>query len=419
MAYFTGAATDYFSGVVMNNYYIFSNGVDKVQYWDGSASQVSILPGCENYSARTLGKFGERVVLFYTVESGTAYPQTVRWSVAGGVSTPPDADDWSETGSGYTDLESFMREDFIMNAEKLGAYYIIYGEKSIILMDYQAQVSTPFAFYARVPRQGLLARRAVVNLGNSHIFLGHDNVYSYEGGKEVIPIGNKIRDELFSIIDPTYAGSSFFSYKQEGEDVRLYIPLLGNTTPNHYFLYNLRNKSWARGGRSATGWGTYKAVDALTWDSHPSTWNQAVGRWNDVTTSDLTPALMYGNDSGEIFKDTEIVHDIAGTAIDGYHDTKDFVTGDGYRRDGTNWFCLYFEGWGDAVSLQYSVDFGATWSTATDYTLSSTWARYRYDFEAWYPQIRFRFRNNTQGETFQVRHFELGYIDTSDRGIDA
>ena len=108
---------------------------------------------------------------------------------------------------------------------------------------------------------------------------------------------------------------------------------------------------------------------------------------------------------------------LAGIAIDGIFETKDFVTGEGYRRTLTNWMELNFEGKGNNVYVRYSVDLGLSWSEAKLIVLSSVWAKYNYDFNANASQIRFRFRNGNLGETFEVREMEVGYVEASDRGV--
>jgi hypothetical protein len=132
---------------------------------------------------------------------------------------------------------------------------------------------------------------------------------------------------------------------------------------------------------------------------------------------ELAPLNIYGDSSGIVYKDNESVLNLAGVAIDGYWETKDFVMGDGYRRKTTNWMSFGFEAWGDTVTVYYSTDLGLNWSEGVAFTLTSDWTKYRYDININSPQIRFRFRNAVLNETFEVREVELGYLEASDRGI--
>jgi len=416
----TGDEDNTFCSEIMNDYYVYSNGIQPIKYWDMSTATTTTLLGGATTACKAIAKLGERLCFYHVIENGTAYTQRVKWTVAGGLSTTPVATDWSDTGSGNTDLESTMGSDFIMSASKLGNYVIIYGERTILMQEYTGRVSSPFSFYTRVSGVGLAATRAIVNLGNEHIFLGFDDVYSYKGGREAPSIGDNVSTELFDIINPQYIGRSFMIYLEETYEIRLYFPLVGSTLPDAYFSYHLGTKSWSRGSRSYTGFGYYKKITADTWHSFAVgvSWDEVTGRYNDVVYEALAPINLYGDSAGVVYADDESTYDNVGAAIDGWWETKDFVTGTGYRRSITNWMELNFEATGHNVDISYSTDFGVTWSTAVTQALTNVWTQYNYDFEANAPQIRFKFRNATQGETFELRAVEVGYIDGSDRGTE-
>lgn len=412
-----------YSSEVMNNFYLNNHGVAPIEYWDMATATMTSLPGCAALGAMKIGKLGERVVLFHVVDTAVPKPQRVQWTIVGGISAAPAAGDWADSGSGDTDLESTMGSDFIQNAEKMGNSYIIYGERTIVLMEYTGKVSAPFSFYTRLSGIGLPAKMGIVNLGNEHIFMGWDNIYSYRGGIEVTPIGDKIKNDLFKIIAPAYIQRCFMLYIEENEEIRLYYPDTSSTTPNKYFSYNMLNKSWSRGERSYTGFGYFTVVDAITWDTvgddADATWEEepASIRWDDVTLEALSPTNLFGDTSGRIQEDNESTNNLVGAAIDGWWEAKDFVLDARYRGTITNWMEFNFEATGDAVDISYSLDQGATWSTPVTFTLTSAWARYNYDFNANSDMIRFKFRNNTLGETFEVREFEIGMVPASDRGL--
>jgi len=419
MLSFTGDEDNFWSSEIMNNYYLFSNGIEPIKHWNMTSTLISTLPGCENYSAKGIRKYGERLCLYHTIEFGTAKPQRVRYTAAGGITTPvPLKDDWRKTGSGSVDLEAVMGVDFIQVAEKLGNYIAIYGERTVALQDYTARVSQPFSFYTRVSGVGLAAPRAIANLGEEHIFMGWDDIYSYKGGKNADRIGGPIRRELFKMINPEYINRSFMVYIEETDEIRLYFPKVKAELPNCYFSLNLENYAWSRGSRSYTGYGYFSLVAAPTWENiTPQVWEQQIRRWDDATTTALSPINLYGDSSGRLYKDDETINNLAGAAIDGYWDTKDFVTGEGYRRTMTNFMELNFEAKGDTLKLYYSTDFGTTWTFHKEYTLSNDWTMEGADFEVYSPQIRFRFRNSTLGQTFNLRNIEMGYVEASDRGV--
>ena len=414
----TGDEDNNVVAAVVNDYYIFSNGIVPLLYWDMTAAAFAELTGGSALACKAMLMIGERLNLYHIPD----YPRRVVWTVVGGISAPPLATDWTNPGSGDTDLDSIFGEDVIQTAHKLGNFVVIYGKNTIAMQEYTGKTpNDPYSFYIRVAGTGTPSERGVANLGDRHIVLGWDDVYIYKGGTDVRSIGDKVSAELFSLINPTYINRCFVIYLNEQYEVRIYFPLLGSTVPNCYFSYNLKNGSWSRGSRTYTGYGSYKRITgADTWDTigtATTTWDELIIRWDDTSLEELSPLNIYGDGGGVVYKDNESVLNLAGVAIDGYWDTKDFVVGDGYRRRTTNWMSVCFEATGDTVTVYYSTDLGLNWSDGVEFTLSSVWEKYSYDINVNSPQIRVRFRNNTLNETFEVREVELGYVEASDRGV--
>jgi hypothetical protein len=411
----TGDEDNNFCACVCNDYYVFSNGIIPLKYWDMSASTIDSLSGATTLACKSMLMFGERLNLYHLPD----LPRRVAWTVAGGLSIPPVAGDWSNAGSGDTDLDGVFGEDVIQCAHRLGNYVAIYGKDTIVLQEYANNATNPFNFYTRVAGKGTPSERGVANLGNEHIVLGWDDIFLYRGSTYVESIGDKVSDEIFTIISPQYISRSFVVYLNEQDEVRVYFPLIGSTTPNCYFTYSLKNKSWSRGTRSYTASGAYVKKESETWHTfgaRVATWDTAVGRWNDVIQEVTAPSNLYGNTVGNVFEDLENTYNLVGVAIDGKWETKDLTASDRYRGDVVNWREVNFEASGHTLSISYSSDLGSTWSTPYSITLESAWKMYHYEVNVNSPQIRFRFRNSTVDETFELRHVEVGYVVASDRG---
>ena len=413
----TGDIDNIFNFAVVNDYYIYSNGIVPTRYWDMAANTTSTVGGMANLASKAMLIIGGRLCIYHLPD----LPRRVQWTVVGGVSIPPVSGDWSGSGSGNVDLDSSFSDDVIMTALKLGDYAILYGEKTIVLQEYINKVDTPYAFHIRVTDKGTPSSRGAVDLGDKHMFLGWDNVYIYKGGSFVEPIGDLISDEMFAIIDPDYISRSFLVHNKREYEVRVYFCVIGSTTPDTYFVYSLINKSWSRGSRAYTGYGLYQVDSSPTWHSYgggDATWDSAGTRWNDSKQEALAKLQIFGDSSGIVYLDAESTTNNAdGTAVSSNWESKDFVIGDTYRRNTTYWASIGFEATGNSITMEYSLDLGDSWSVGVSTTLTSSWKQYEIDLEAYSPQIRFRFSNSTISETYSLRQIMLGYIKSSDRGL--
>lgn len=394
------------------NHYVWTNFKDPIRKYALSGS-VSALGGASNYRPRWLQNFGERLNLYNVTDGGAQKKTRVRWCKLG------DFEDWTATGSGFVDLTAYLGDsDEIMRAEKLAAYVIIYGQSGIIRQNYTGNASTPFSFAGQVSGVGLVAPRALVNIeGGEHIFMGVDDIYSYTGGRDPVPIGTSIRDELFNIMTAEYVNRSFMVHEPEDESIRLHVPIEDSTTPNACFSYNLRSRVWTRLPYEYLGYGRHVVETALTWATITGTWEETALTWDARTLNKLQPITLYGDSSGHVYSDDDTSYNMEGSAIDAWWDTKDFTTGDGYLRTTTHWMELNFEARGHTVSVYQSTDGGTSYTLLEAVTLTRDWASYRVDLDVTSPQIRFQFRNATTDETFEVKWIEVGHLPSTDRRV--
>ncbi len=404
----TGDEDNTYTSEIMSELYIFNNGVDSIKKWDMQTNTVQDLGGASNYRCKAMITYGERLCLFHTIESGYTYPQRVRWSVVG------DPEDWTGAGSGATTLVGVLGIDFIQSVQKLSNYVVIYAERTIALMEYRGtDPSDPFAFLTRVAGMGLAAPRAIVNLDEEHIFLGWDNVYSYKGGRDIEPIGDAIKEELFRIIEPKYIHRSFMTFIEEKNEIRLYVPTVGSEYPNTYFSLNTSTNGWSRGTRKYTTYGYYSQQETYTWDGTSGSWDEQTMRWDDRTRLSLSPINLFGNEKGEVWKDDDSVYTVEGKDVDAWWDTKDFVIGERYVEETTNWMGVNFEAMGTNLDVLISSDLGKTYQFVESVSLTSKWSKYEVDFEEWSPYLRVRFR--CKSGWFRMRQIELEYVRGSDR----
>ena len=395
---------------------VWCNGLDTIKKWDLVTANAEELANATSYIPKWMLWFGQRLCLYDVIEATNRYRVRVRWSVAG------DPEDWTGTGSGGEDLRTQVVDgDSLMRAERLGDYAIIYGKKSLAIQELRVgNVSSPFGFYPRISGIGLAAQQALVNFhGHEHIFLGWEDIYSFRGGRDAEAIGGDIVDELFNIINPSHIHKSFMELDEAEKVLRLHIPTGDSVRPNEYFELDLGTRAWSRGTRDITGSGWFDFVGGVTWDELTGTWDAQTANWDDMNLTTSFAVPVYGDTNGVVYTRDLASHDFAGVAVDAWWDTKDFTSGQDYKRETTSWMELNFDAKGDALDLYYSVDAGVSYRAlpmdgSNTITLSSDWDRYEVHMEVYSPQIRFRFRNDTSEETFAVRWIEIGHIEKSD-----
>lgn len=385
--------------------YIFTNGVDRPRKWDFITPDVELLGGTANYLCKAVEYFGGRFCMYNMTETGTAAIQRCRWSVVN------DPEDFVGAGSGYVDLvDALAPGDEIVRALRLGDYVVIYGKESIAVQTYLGQVTNPFAFLQRVSDVGLAAPRALIQIGkNRHMFLGKDDVYTYEDGEGVKGIAEAVKDDLFGRLTASAITRSFMLYLPERQLVRLYVPTSGDIIPNQYYEYHLVDDVWSRSDSDSSGGGVWDGETNPTWDDLPGTWDELAGTWEDLGSQRLVRVAVLGDEDGLV--NLEDIFTYYGTC---YWDSKDFAYGN-YIRDFTNWISLSFEARGGEINVYYSTDLGVTYTLIDTETLGALWGLHRIDLNVNSGVIRFRFEPVSANDGFRMRWFEVGFIPATDR----
>ncbi|GAF73783.1 unnamed protein product, partial [marine sediment metagenome] len=124
------------------------------------------------------------LVIMNTAESTMNYPYRVRWTNRQGRMGDGD---WGNARFDLVDTAGA-----IVNSEMLGNSLIIYKEDAIYSMTYIGTTDVTFRFDMEIPDEGLMAPRLMVQVGNSHFFVGNQNIYRYYGGVNLEAIGGPI-----------------------------------------------------------------------------------------------------------------------------------------------------------------------------------------------------------------------------------
>jgi hypothetical protein len=230
---YTAAASIPWSACVYRDTLIATNGADVIQKWTGTGKMAAL--GGTPPKAKVVLPFMNHLLLG-SVNDGTAYPDKLVWSAQ------DNAEDWTAaSGSGEvrtTDYPGEIRA-ILPIGDNLA---VVYKDDSWYTLQY---VGPPWYFKVRPAEPvGILSQRAVAAIRGAHFLIGKDNIY-INNGLRTEPIGDPIRDEFFSMLNPDYVGMAFVHVDHDARDVYFCIPTTGNTYPNRAYIYNYEQQAWS------------------------------------------------------------------------------------------------------------------------------------------------------------------------------
>jgi hypothetical protein len=255
--------------------FIITNGVDSIKYWDGELDYITDLPGMddcepgpENYAVTSVKAkcflwFNEQLILGGTTENGEVFPQRIRTSQMGDVTA------WKNNADGSG--ECFVGDltdgvDWIVRLLPFKNYVVVYKERSIQVLSYVGG-DLVWDKWPSIDGIGLLASRAVINLGEVHLFLGNDNFYSFNF-QETSKIGNDIREEFFRLLDPAKAGMTHAFLIEEKTEVWWNFVSINSVDGLHDMSigYNYDKGTWTIAEKPFTAYGYYLLKEAVIID---------------------------------------------------------------------------------------------------------------------------------------------------------
>ncbi len=410
LAGLSGEEDGYHSAGVLNDIWMYSNGIDHVKKWTGTGLATDLLGGSDYQTpdyhiARSVSVFADRVHLYGTNENGTSIPFRVRWSELN------KTDEWNEAeGGGFRDL----RDDpsGVQGAKILGNWNIVYCGNSIWAEQFVGG-TTVMVFNRVVADIGTRAPRTIVDLGNFHIFMGDDDIYRFDGS-QAIPIGGRIREELFKSVARDNFIRCHGALNRDDHLYYLYVPFGGTSDINRVYAYDYQQDTWvidtaaAFSASAPVVLGTRGIIDELPHQPIDAMPHERIDALGGFAGRKL---LVFADSSGNVFKDDGQTLNDADVAVDGWWESKDLVLDPQYLTEFKRVLEFLFEAKGQSVVIAYSTDHGTTWTDITEETLlSSYYVRYRAPVDITSRHIRFRFRNFTSNERFWLRWIGVKWL---------
>ena len=343
-----------------SDWMVFTNGVDIVKRYDGTdVVDVPNLPAGGVIVCNAVIVYNTALFLIGTVEAGIRYNQRVRRS------NQTDPTDWTGGTAGTDDLMD--SSDMLLEAELLGPYLIVYRERGIVRGSFFGSGGVNYRWDTTISEEGPISAGAIANLGDHHVFVGHDNIYKYNGDFTLDPIGEQIFDYTLGYqgnIDPEYEGRTFVVFVSELDEIWIFYTSTVSTDHgcDSVIRYNLTTRMWytRNFADSFTGHGFYRKQLGLSWILTPGTWAAQTGKWRDKRFSARAATVQLCSAITDRVMDYDFTASLDNTTpIEYIVETKDFSLGSAELRHDI--FDVYMQG--TDVLLEYSTDSGTTYNT--------------------------------------------------------
>jgi hypothetical protein len=218
------------SWALLNDRVYFSNGADYIQVYTGSG-MCTHLDTTDAINARYIINYANRLI--QADYGSTRAPTSVKWSKEG------DPSDWTDSTAGS---KTFMEShDFITGLGHVGGSLVIYFRDGIAFGQRTGVSTAPIKFSRFKPGVGAIAPYGIVAARGTNVFIGRDDVYVIDG-ESPYPVGEKIRDKLFSVATQAELEKAFGYNHVLLNEVRWFVTDIDNI--RRCFIWNYKEDEW-------------------------------------------------------------------------------------------------------------------------------------------------------------------------------
>ena len=299
---FTGGADDFFSCENYGEKLWLTNGVDRIKTWNGTTFDNHIFD-LTNEDAETneintclhIKAFRGRLILFYTTESSTAYPQRLRWCTNGN----PDKW-WTGAGGGsHADLDV---NGFIRNAGYIGDTIAIIAGKSAFTLRYTANPAYPYTVSRISNYRYCDSPYAMVEMDNSIITIGRQGIIATDGNT-ITEIDQLIPDYILDNVDGSKFDLVYGIHVEEYKQVWFAYPEEDESTSSAILVYNYEDGAWSTYDIAMNCFGYHKEDSDLGFDDYPDESFESFSdyAWDEFVFAS-TPIVLGGSADGILYK---------------------------------------------------------------------------------------------------------------------
>ena len=233
------SGSDRWSSCSYGNLFVFANGIDSMQKWDGNiankATPLSVTP----LRPQLVMTFGAHLVCAADAADpdGNVGLKKISWSAVGDpadFTSPTSGSAYVYEGSGGIQSINILSRDTIA----------IYKSDSIHLLEY---VAAPWYFAARTATSGIgvYARNGVAQVGAEHIVLTNNGLRKFNGAT-LEPFGAEIEPLLSSYYPNDNAAFAQLVHDTYANKLWVFLPSVGADW--HFttaLMYSLKDQSWS------------------------------------------------------------------------------------------------------------------------------------------------------------------------------
>lgn len=308
---------------------------------------------------------------------------------------------WCAAKGGYTDWAPSINTEAatgrlrstpgkIVGAKRFGYQVVAYKRASMYLGTYVGGAEGGAVWHWElIPGEaGALCQEVIVDVGKpdapQHIFMGLDNFYAFRAG-QVIPIGEPVNDEVFANLNTEYAWASTALHDFKKKRVYFFYPVQAANTPEKCVVYHYLTGKWGRDDREVEA--------TVQWIAPGITYAElgtVYPTYDDFPTATYNLAFLgLGQQVPALFNTSHDLYTVTGASTSSTLTTQDI--GDDTQQSLVRRVAPRFltkptsatlnvyarEQLGDSLS---SVETVTMASDRFDFTRSSPWHRYKFNF---------------------------------------
>jgi hypothetical protein len=313
---FTGTWGDYWSGVQYNEAFLYTNGVNPIQYkasLGATGTNLGSAVSPTTYKAWCIQPLKEHLNLYHVFENGTEYSKRVQWTKKSPLTYSAGTTDFSSGTAGAIDLPDVEGE--IKTAVPLGGNIAVFADQSIHTQTYVGGDEI-YRFSKTVSGIGTPSRRGAVSRDNAVYFISENNVYAYLGGDDLRAIGDPVRKEMFAELNNVSKEHIWTEYDAIYDKVLFHIPTGTATSCDVAWVYDLTTEAWSRIERNHTACTEYSRKDSITIGELTGNIGAQNFSFASLEGAQQSRVQLYGDPTGRVLKRDFTRHSltISGTA---------------------------------------------------------------------------------------------------------